>query len=96
MLERLLFHAGSGLSTSAAAWIGIASFLLGLKRFGRDIKVPLWLLFIVLWGIIALMGFAGALAATDMISLIAVIILIVGILVYLVSLLMGCSRGEEK
>lgn len=89
MLERLMWYVGNGIATAAAAWIGFAAFLTGLKRFGLNVKFPLWLLFVVLWVVATFSGFLGESWANKTISLIAVSALIIGILFYLVSLVMG-------
>lgn len=96
MLERFIWYASSGIATAVAAWIGIAAFLTGLKRFGLYAKVPLWLLFVVLWVVATCAGFLGESLATKTISLIAVSALIIGILFYLVSLPMRKNRVVEK
>lgn len=96
MSERLVFYASSGIVTAIAAWIGLVAFLTGLKRFGHNMKFPMWLLFGVLWVVATLAGVVGGSGATDMISLIAAPVLIIGILVYLASLPMGRKKGGEK
>ena len=98
MLEHFLWYAGSGIATAVAAWIGLAAFLTGLKRFGIYVKFPLWLLFLALWLLSAFVGFLGGTPATKIISLIAVSALTLGILFYLVSLPLGKSseRGKVK
>jgi len=98
MLERFIFYASSGLATAVAAWIGLAAFLTGLKRFGIYLKLPLWLLFFVLWVLSTFTGFLGGTSATKTISLISVAALIIGILFYLVSLPFGknMERGKSK
>jgi len=96
MLERFLWYAGNGVATAGAAWIGLAAFLTGLKRFGIYVKFPLWLLFLVLWLLSIFVGFLGGTPATKIISLMAVSALIIGILFYLVSLPLGKSNERGK
>ena len=96
MLEQFIWYASNGIATAMAAWIGLAAFLIGLKRFGVNVKFPLWLLFVVLWMVTTFAGFLGGTWATKMISIIAVSALIIGILFYLVSLAMGKNRVGEK
>jgi len=98
MLERFIFYASSGIPTAVAAWIGLAAFLTGLKRFSVYVKFPLWLLFFVLWVITTFTGFFGGSSVTKTNSIIAVSALIIGILFYLVSLPLGkkVERGKPK
>ena len=96
MLEHFIWYASSGLASAVAAWIGLAAFLTGLKRFGLSVKCPLWLFFVVLWVVTTFSGFWGGSYVNKTISLIAVSALIIGILFYLVSLMMGKNRGREK
>ena len=96
MLERFLWYAGNGIATAGAAWVGLATFLTGLKRFGTYVKFPLWLLFLMLWLLSTFVGFLGGTPATKIISLMSVSVLIIGILFYLVSLLLGKSNERGK
>ena len=96
MLERFLWYAGNGVATVAAAWVGLAAFLTGLKRFGIYVKFPLWLLFLSLWLLSTFVGFLGGTSVTKTISLIAVSALIIGILFYLISLPLGKSNERGK
>jgi|GEM_PF-5455156 len=96
MLEHFLWYAGNGVATAVAAWVGLAVFLTGLKRFGIFVKFPLWLLFLVLWLLSTIVGFLGGTPATKIISLMAVSALIIGILFYLVSLPLGKSNEKGK
>ena len=96
MLDRFIWYASSGIASAVAAWIGLAAFLTGLNRFGLYVKFPLWLLFVVLWVVTTFAGFLGGSLATKTISLIAASALIIGILFYLVSLMMGKNREKSK
>jgi len=96
MLERFLWYAGNGIATAGAAWVGLAAFLTGLKRFGIYVKFPLWLLFLSLWLLSTFVGFLGGTSVTKTISLIAVSALIIGILFYLISLPLGKSNERGK
>ena len=96
MLERLIFYASSGLVTALAAWVGVAAILQARKRFGHGEKLPLWLLFIILWMVTTLAGFVGGAGASGIITPIAVVVLVIGILVYLVSLPITRKVEEKK
>ena len=96
MLERFIWYTGSGIASAVSAWIGIAAFLTGLNKFGLYVKFPLWLLFLVLWVVATFAGFLGGSMATKTILLIAFSALIIGILFYLVSLVMGKNREGVK
>lgn len=95
MLERFIWYTSSGIASAVAAWIGLAAFLTGLNRFGLYVKFLLWVLFVVLWVLSTFAGFLGGHLATKTISLIAFSSLIIGILFYLLSLMMGKNRVGE-
>lgn len=96
MLERFIWYASSGIARGVTAWIGLAAFLKGLKRFAIHVKSPLWLLFLALWALSTFAGFLGGTSATKTISLIAVAVLIIGILFYLVSLALGKNSARRN
>lgn len=98
MFERFIWYASIAIPTAVAAWIGLAAFLTGLKRFDVYLKFPLWLLFFVLWVIATFTGFFGGSSVTKTHSIIAVSALIIGILFYLVSLPLRkkIERGKPK
>lgn len=48
MSERIAYWAGSSIPMALAAWVGIAAFVYGLRRFGKEIKLPLLKIFVAL------------------------------------------------
>jgi len=95
LIERLWYYGGWGLVPAVVTWIGFAAFFIGLKRFGLKVRVPSWLLFLALWGIIALIGVVGGIRASNMISHITVPILVLGLVVYLASLLISRKKVSK-
>jgi hypothetical protein len=96
MFGYFVWYVGYGIATAGAAWVGLAAFLTGLKRFGIYVRFPLWLLFFILWIVSTFVGLFGGTPATKIISLMSVSVLIIGILFYLISLPLGKSNERKK
>lgn len=92
MLDRLAFFIGNSLPMTGVAWAGYAAACYGLRRLGYTIKFPLWVVFLVLWVVITLAGFVGGTQTTNVISTIAILLLVGGIVVYLISFPAGRKR----
>jgi len=76
--------------------MGIVAFKYGLQRFGVLFKVPLWLVFVVLWLLGTLTGFLFGVQAVQKIPALALPIFLIGILFWIVSLIFGSKRTKVR
>ena len=93
-MERIIFYASSTLPPAGAAWLGIAAFKMGLRRWGRRVEVPLGWIFPVLWGLILAGGFVGGQRVIDPVLMVALGVLVVGVLFWFLSLVAGIFRRK--
>ena len=70
-MERIIFYISSTLPPAGAAWLGIAAVKMGLRRWGKRVKVPLGWIFLVLWGAVFAGGFVGGQRVFDPVLMVA-------------------------
>jgi hypothetical protein len=79
-MTELIWYAGYALIHALLTWCGISAFLIGLRNLGFDLKVPFYLSFFVIWGILFLIGFVAGSPASDIYSPVTLWIFGLGIL----------------
>ncbi len=87
ILEKIVWSAGEGLASAVALFISIAAVQSGLSKMGKHLKIPLVLTFLSLWGFVTILGFLFGEAAIKNFSLIAVVALLIGISLWLISII---------
>src|SRR3989304_6478380 len=96
MLETLVIYCIRPLPSIIICFMGIVAFKYGLQRFGVLFKVPLWLVFVVLWLLGTLTGFLFGVQAVQKIPALALPIFLIGILFWIVSLIFGSKRTKVR
>ena len=89
MLNQLLIYTAlsfESLPSIIICFVGIAAFKEGLRRFGKVLKIKLWLVFIVLWLFGFLTPFVFGPVAFQYMSAIALPVLLLGVLIWITSL----------
>jgi hypothetical protein len=80
------------LPSTIISFVGIAAFKYGLKRFGKPLKIKLWLVFVVLW----LFGFLTPIflgpAAFQYMPAFGLPIFVLGVLFWIASLIFGVIK----
>lgn len=95
MLERLTIVAAWVLPSVIICFFGIAAFEAGLRRFGRSLKIQLWLVFVGLWIFATLTGFLFGTAIAGIFPAFALPVFFIGVLFWLVSLIFSSKRKKS-
>ena len=98
MLNQLINYTAlyfESLSSIIICFVGIAAFKYGLKRFGKLLKIKLWLVFVVLWffGFLTPLFFGPA--AFQYMSAFVLSIFVLGTLFWIASLIFGVIESVK-